>query len=57
MKGETFFDVLWTSNYLHAEPMVGIHSIEVGAREFQLFTDSAVTRLIGILLFPPRSEG
>lgn len=51
------FEGLVANLQKETEPMIGIHSIEVGPREFQLFTDSAVTRLIGILLFPTRSKG
>ena len=37
-------------------PSVGIHSIQVNSEQFSVFTTPDVSRLIGILLFPPNSS-
>lgn len=37
-------------------PWIGIHSIQVSTEQFSVFTTPDVSRLIGILLFPPNSS-
>ena len=50
------FDRLVKNLKEETEPNVGIHSVAVGQREFILFTDPDVSRLIGVLVFPAKSQ-
>lgn len=50
------FDDLVNDLAAEKEPTIGIQGVTVGSRKFLLFTTPDLSRLIGILLFPPRVE-
>ena len=50
------FDNLIRNLNEEQSPNIGIQTIRVGAESFSVFTTSDVTRIIGILLFPPVNQ-
>ena len=50
------FDNLVLNLQTENEPVVGLQSVNVGGRQFMLFTTTDVSRLIGILVFPPHLD-